>query len=522
MRAAAYNPVMGPRRWMWIALAIFLLAVVVRLLPGPRTVDDAYITFRYARNLLAGNGFIFNAGERVLGTTTPFFTLLIAAAGLLTGGAHAPFPEIALALSALADGFSAILLLKLGQRLGAAWAGAAAALAWVVAPFSVTFAIGGLETSLYIFLLLATCWAYLENRYSLAALLAALTLLSRPDALLLTLPLAIDRLILAPRRGEPRPQRNEAMLFAIPLLAWGLFAWVYFGSPIPQSLLAKSAAYHLPPLSAFVRLLQHYATPFLEHLTFGLGWVKIGLLLFPFLFLVGARAAFKRKRATWPLAAFPWIYFIAFAVANPLIFRWYLTPPLPFYFLIILIGLQTVLLDLFKYFKRNSPRVMNIVYVFVFILPLLSLRGWTLHPAQPPDRPAPEMAWIELELLYKQAAERLAPSIAAAPQPVTIAAGDVGVLGYYTDARILDLVGLNSPETLVYYPLDENFYGDFIYAISPDLIINERPDYVVILEIYGRYGLLKDERFLATYQLIETIPTQIYGSDGLLIYKSID
>ncbi len=506
------------QRWQWFALGLFSLALAARLLPGPRTIDDAYITFRYARNLLAGSGFVFNAGERVLGTTTPLFTLLLAALGTFTGGAHAPFPEIAPLLSAVADGFSVVLLLKLGQRLGAEWAGAAAALAWAVAPFSVTFAIGGLETSFYIFLLLATCWAYLEKRRALAALLAALCLLTRPDALLLVLPIAVDRFWLAPRRGEPRVQRKEVLLFMLPLLAWGIFAWIYFGSPIPHSLMAKSAAYRLPPLSALVRLLQHYATPFLEHLTFGLGWVKIGLLLYPFLALLGTRATFKREAASWPLAAFPWIYFAAFAIANPLIFRWYLTAPLPFYFLFILIGTQTMLFDLIKVFKLNAIRFVNIVSLSLFILPMLSLHGWTLHPIQPPDRPAPAMAWIEPELLYKQAAQYLAPELAANPD-VTIAAGDVGVLDYFTEARILDLVGLNSPETLAYYPLRENIYGDFIYAISPDLIMNERPDYVVILEIYGRYGLLKDERFLFAYQLLETIPTQIYGSDGLLIFK---
>jgi hypothetical protein len=505
------------QRWQWFALGLFALAVAARLLPGLRTIDDAYITFRYARNLLAGNGFVFNMGERVLGTTTPLFTLLLAAIGLFTGGAHAPFPEIALIVSALDDGFSAVLILKLGQRLGAKWAGAGAALAWAVAPFSVTFAIGGLETSFYVFLLLATCWAYLEKRWELAALLAALSLLTRPDALLLILPLALDRLWLSPRRGEQRVQRNEVLLFMLPLLAWGLFAWLYFGSPIPQSLLAKSAAYRLPPLSALVRLLQHYATPFLEHLTFGLSWIKIGLLLYPFLGLVGARAAFKREPASWPLAVFPWIYFAAFVSANPLIFRWYLTTPLPFYFLFILIGLQTVLFDLLKYFKLNLTRIVNIVSLSVFILPMFSLRGWTLHPAQPPDRPAPVMAWIELELLYEKAAQYLAPQLAVNPH-ATIAAGDVGALGYFTGVPILDLVGLNSPETTAYYPLEEKYYGDFVYAISPDLIINERPDYVVILEIYGRYGLLKDDRFLTSYQLLATIPTEIYGSDGLLIY----
>ena len=33
--------------------------------------DDAYITYRYARNLADGAGFVYNPGERVLGTTPP-------------------------------------------------------------------------------------------------------------------------------------------------------------------------------------------------------------------------------------------------------------------------------------------------------------------------------------------------------------------------------------------------------------------------------------------------------------------
>ena len=48
------------------------------------------------------------------------------------------------------------------------------------------------------------------------------------------------------------------------------------------------------------------------------------------------------------------------------------------------------------------------------------------------------MAFIQLELLYRQAADYLAPRLT--PQSV-LAAGDVGVLGYYTPARILDTVG---------------------------------------------------------------------------------
>src|SRR5512141_1418152 len=138
---------------------LVVLAIAARVIPGPRTIDDSFITFRYARNLLAGQGFVYNPGEAVLGTTTPLYTLLMAGLGALSGGAGAPFPELALGLNALADAVTCLLLWNLGRRLGFERAGAAAAVAWAVAPFSVTFAIGGLETSLYVALLTGVVWA---------------------------------------------------------------------------------------------------------------------------------------------------------------------------------------------------------------------------------------------------------------------------------------------------------------------------------------------------------------------------
>jgi hypothetical protein len=79
-------------------------------------------------------------------------------------------------------------------------------------------------------------------------------------------------------------------------------------------------------------------------------------------------------------------------------------------------------------------------------------------------------------------------------------------------------VGLNSPQATNYYPLDPAMYV-INYAISPDLILDNHPDYVVILEVYGREGLLKDPRFWEQYRLRRTIPTDIYGSEGLLILE---
>lgn len=53
-----------------IAFGILILVFSTRIIPGARIIDDAFITFRSARNILAGNGFVYNPGEQVLGTTT--------------------------------------------------------------------------------------------------------------------------------------------------------------------------------------------------------------------------------------------------------------------------------------------------------------------------------------------------------------------------------------------------------------------------------------------------------------------
>ena len=39
--------------------------------------DDAFITFRYALNARAGNGLIYNVGERVCGVSSPFYLLFV-------------------------------------------------------------------------------------------------------------------------------------------------------------------------------------------------------------------------------------------------------------------------------------------------------------------------------------------------------------------------------------------------------------------------------------------------------------
>src|SRR5215831_10599096 len=74
------RPDRGPR---WIPVAAFVGAAALGaafFLHVGFVNDDALITVRYAENLARGNGLVYDAGEKVLGTTTPLWALVLAGA----------------------------------------------------------------------------------------------------------------------------------------------------------------------------------------------------------------------------------------------------------------------------------------------------------------------------------------------------------------------------------------------------------------------------------------------------------
>jgi arabinofuranosyltransferase len=507
--------------WL-LVVGVAGLAIVVRVVAGPRIIDDAYITFRYARNLAGGLGFVYNPGQQVLGTTTPFYTGMMALAWLV--GLH-DLPMVAVLFNALADAGSTMLLYWLARRLsGSRVVAAGLSLAWALSPMSVTFAIGGMETSVVILFLVASFTAYVAGHSRLSAALMALAVLTRPDAMIAAALLLADMGLrpLLVRDGSSWKARlrrlpwAEVAVFCAPLVVWIAFSTLYFGSPLPQSVQAKVNAYNLDPFSALIRFLQHLSTPFFEHNVFGRFWPMVGLPLYLAVYLLGGLRLLHRAGRALPMLVYPLLYVAVFSAANPLVFRWYLAPPLPFYFLGILAGLLAVFTDLARRAGRERTGIWAAGLVAALLL-VSSLYAYTLRPDHGPNRPAPEMAWFKLELLYRQAAELLGPRL----QPGdVVAAGDIGTVGWFTGSPILDTVGLVSPEAVPYYPLDPSLLV-INYAMSPDLIRDQRPAYIVALEVYTRKTLLAAPWFSVDYVLLAKLPTDIYGSDGMLIYERV-
>lgn len=252
--ARAWAPLRSPTFATWcLALAIGV-ALLVHLRAWSFVCDDAFISFRYARNLAQHGELVYNVDslERVEGYTNLAWVLLLAAGDLI---GLAP-PKLAPILTASASLTSLVLLALIGaalrRRFGPepaddrafALVDLLAPALLVLTPEFLVWASSGLETSLALALALAAMFAWLRGRIELAATLAALAGLTRLDALLGIAAFGLGWLALVVRE-RPRaaiPWRRVAVAsawFVGLLLAQLVFRRLYYGAWLPNTWAVK-------------------------------------------------------------------------------------------------------------------------------------------------------------------------------------------------------------------------------------------------------------------------------------------
>jgi hypothetical protein len=203
--------------------------------------DDAFISLRYAANLVQGHGLVYNPGEYVEGYTNLLWTLLLAAS-LALG-----WPDVGTAQALGIAAWLALLLVLFGdaavrhRREGRAFVPLAAACI-AISPDFQQWATGGLETSL--FALLALGGLLLSRRAArgagtatAAGVVLALATLTRPDGILFAVAAAGG---LAWER-RPRAALHLLAPVALTVAGWAAFKLHYYGELFPTAFYSKSA-----------------------------------------------------------------------------------------------------------------------------------------------------------------------------------------------------------------------------------------------------------------------------------------
>jgi len=233
-------------RWLFWLLLIpavgFTVYQCVDLYPW--ILDDAFISFRYAENLAAGNGPVFNAGEYVEGYTTFLWVVLLAIGKLL--GANLIFFSRLLG-SLFAAGTLAWLSLsyRRSQLIEMPTALIAVLFVGTCGAFA-PWAISGMEVTLFTMLVTGAVLLHLRDtaaeqrnrRAAIVGLVCAIAALTRPEGLMLFGVIWLDQLL---RSVKDKDKGALYMLGAFLLLYAPYFIWrfSYYGYLLPNTFYAK-------------------------------------------------------------------------------------------------------------------------------------------------------------------------------------------------------------------------------------------------------------------------------------------
>ncbi len=409
-------------RWLcWLTWVAVAAAAVVRF--AGSAADDVYITYRYAQNFALGRGLVFNPGQRVFGETEPGLALLL-------GGLHAvtrvPIPWLGALLCAASLLGIAALLLHEGERAGSV-AAAAIGGTLVVGSGFLWDSQGAAAPIVVCLLLLAARWA--ESRPAAAAACCAAAVWARPDALagagLLGLLLWFER-----RRFPWR----LALVTAVLVGAGAALELAYYGAVVPNTLLAKQLHAARNPGSwigfevfwdAGVRW---FAPTWGDSATTVLALGAVGAPLLWRRFGRGGRLLLLNGLAL--LIAYP-------ALRVPF-FPWYGIPVL----VPILYGLGLLLVEFWRNARalggvRWRVAAVAVAAVAAFAFASIGAGTWGWWQA------GPAVNWRLT--VYRDAGLWLGEH---AKPDEAIAFPEIGILAYYSDRRVEDILGLVTPRSL--------------------------------------------------------------------------
>lgn len=408
---------------LWLVLAALLVGAV-----GDTASDDMFITYRYARNLAQGEGFVYNSGERVFGLTNPGVGLVLAAAHAVTG---VDVPRIANVLTGLIlVAFATLLLVEARTRDRKPEAFVGGTLLFLCA---FVWACRGSGPPWVLLLLVCAAGSH-DRRPWQAGVLAGLAVWFRPDA-----GLGVGLLGLLLWVEHRRLPWRFGLAAATTMLAGVTLAWAYFGQPIPHTLEAKRVVGdfggHRASWESF------WNRGYLTVRTYA----GSGTQLLVALGIAGQVPWFARAGR---MGRFVALYAVAVAVAYPFLgvgfFVWYALPVAValLYGIAYLAGevgrtLSAKLLGGPQGHSSLRPGLAALLAVAVLAFPTWSM-VWRNIDIHHDHRPEPRL------VQYRQAAEWIRLHTHRA---TTVALTEIGVFGYYSQRPIHDMIGLVTPET---------------------------------------------------------------------------
>ena len=416
--------------------------------------DDPFITYRFAQNLSAGIGFVYNQGEHILSTTTPLFAIILAFFGKL----WLDIPLLAKLIGALSIATGGVSFWELGKTWRTPMVGWGGLLLYPTFPlFLITM---GSETPLFLAFILGGFVMYAKHHYGWSAFLITLAILTRSDGVLAGIILGGHYIWKNRNKIQDHNFWREQPWLWIGgclglLLAWFIFATIYFGSPLPVTLATKQAQGQMAISQLFAPGLFRVAGWFTGSFYF---WVEFGLLI------IGIVYSGFRKQRWFLIWAWTGLYFLAYHLLGVPGYFWYYAPLVPGWVVGIGLGLAFFmderLLDRFSkstLWSRISLVLVGLLFTSLFVSQVYRAQ----NVGQRLDH---------RYLIYQAVGKWFAENTSA---DAYVGALEVGIIGYFGQRRMLDFAGLIQPDVADQMQQDTNYDDTALWALD-----KYEPDYI--------------------------------------------
>ncbi|RMD84232.1 MAG: hypothetical protein D6808_07310 [Candidatus Dadabacteria bacterium] len=434
--------------------------------------DDAYIHFRIAENFLKYGVPYYNVDEPVMGSSSPLWILVLAGLFSVFGVSIKAVAVLnGLIVSGAATAWALILREETEKEVFC--------LVGFVSTLIVLYISGAglMETPLAVLLLGVGVILFLRESPKLSVVFLTLAAFTRME-------LFIFLLTASAYYALKRKSLKWALPLAITAAPFLLFNWHYFGSEIPQPILAKPNVYGLSALESLATMIDSVLSPL-----FPLIPVKVGRVLF-FVPLFASLSAFlimnlgktyspRKKTATsfsYLITLPTTLLIVCYIFSKTIIFQWYI--PL-FYVPAITWALSAAV-----HFNTISIKALCIAllfpYIFSFSKDTISFFG------------NPSMFSLFFPEARVRQLRKIARDLYAKYPNARVLAPEIGGVGFEFKGRIIDAIGLITPEALRYRQREisdpketSNTKTDrtkLIGSVSREMILAFKPDIVLGLE----------------------------------------
>jgi hypothetical protein len=497
------EPVRAPRWFAAVALSLVVVLFGFGVYHHYFLGDDCFISFRYAQHLVAGEGLVWNPGERVEGYTN-FLWVLLLAGGLFVG---IP-PEIFSVAVGVVSGtglLAAVFLFSARE-----W-GRDDLFVWV-APLALAanrsftgWSSGGLETMFFSLLVFLAFAAYLRERDRdssgpvVSSLLFAAATLTRPEgALFACIAGALFGVEILQRRRSLRAGLIWATPLAVMVGTHLLWRYAYYGAWLPNS-------FHAKVPGVWWEQGWRYLTLFAED--YRIVWFLPGVVA---AVLLGRRFA----HVLFASAISAYLIYVAGVGGDRFEFR-FLVVVLPYLYWLIADGLRRIAgLGVVK------PRVQAVLRTLA-VAAAAALILTTLGASFRSVAEEPRYGVASLEVIRDYANRRadtgrfLRGLIDAGiiPEDAVLGVSGAGALPYYTGWPTVDLLGINDKIVARMPIADRGVIGHERWAPYDYLAKRQ----VAILDIFNR--LVFDDNILAGRPRVRgygstPVPLKGYHVDG--------